>query len=59
MSGTDSKISDRRKRNNIMIGIVLFSFVGLVFAITVAKMMAGQNMEAFDHAVRPALEQAE
>jgi hypothetical protein len=59
MSGADSKISDRRKRNNMMLGIVLFGFVGLVFAITVAKMMAGQNMEAFDHAVRPALELAE
>lgn len=56
MSGADSKIGDRRKRNNIMLGMVLFGFVTLVFFITVAKMMDGGNMEAYDHVVRPALE---
>ncbi|MBL4749279.1 MAG: hypothetical protein JKX71_01615 [Amylibacter sp.] len=39
MSGADSNISDRRKRNNIMLGSLLLGFVALVFAITVAKMM--------------------
>ncbi len=39
MSGADSNISDRRKRNNIMLGGVLLGFVALVFSITVAKMM--------------------
>jgi hypothetical protein len=39
MSGADSNISDRRKRNNIMLGGLLLGFVALVFSITVAKMM--------------------
>jgi len=39
MSGADSNISDRRKRNNLMLGGVLLGFVALVFSITVAKMM--------------------
>ncbi len=42
----------RRKRSNMMLGLVLGGFVTLVFAITVAKMMGGQSMEAFDHTVR-------
>lgn len=42
----------RRKRSNMMLGVVLGGFVALVFAITVAKMMNGQSMEAFDHTVR-------
>jgi len=41
MSGADNNASGRRKRNNIMIGLVLFGFVGLVFAITIAKMASG------------------
>ncbi len=39
MSGADSNISDRRKRNNIMLGGLLLGFVVLVFSITIAKMM--------------------
>ena len=42
----------RRKRSNMMLGLVLGSFVTLVFAITVVKMMDGQSMEAFDHTTR-------
>ena len=56
MSGAESNISDRRRRNNKLLGLVLFGFVSLVFAITVSKMMSGEYMEAFDHSVRPALE---
>lgn len=59
MSGAESNISDRRKRNNILLGLVLFGFVALVFAITVSKMMSGQNLEAYDHVLRPALEQTQ
>jgi hypothetical protein len=59
MSGADNKTTDRRKRNNMMLGLVLFGFVSLVFAITVSKMMSGQNMEAYDHSIRPALEQTQ
>lgn len=59
MSGADSNISDRRRRNNKLLGLVLFGFVSLVFAITVSKMMTGENMEAYDHVLRPALEVVE
>ena len=45
----------RRKRSNILLGVVLGGFVALVFAITIAKMMNGDNMEAFDHVLRPQL----
>lgn len=44
--------ANRKKRSNILLGLVLGSFVALVFAITVVKMMNGQSMEAFDHTVR-------
>ena len=47
---------ERRRRSNVMLGAVLGAFVLLVFGITIAKMMDGQNMEAFDHVRRPALE---
>lgn len=42
----------RRKRSNMLLGLVLGGFVALVFAITVAKMLNGQSMEGFDHTVR-------
>ncbi|PCH97563.1 MAG: cytochrome C oxidase assembly protein [Rhodobacteraceae bacterium] len=59
MSGADNNTTPTRKRNNMMLGLVLAAFVTLVFSITIAKMMAGQNMEATDHVRRPALEISE
>lgn len=56
---TDDAIKERQARNNVWVGVSLVAFVGLVFAVTVAKMMAGHNMEAFDHVYRPQLEQVE
>jgi len=58
MSGADGKISERRKRNNLMLGGVLLGFVALVFAITVVKMMEGQNMMSYEHAA-PSVGQAQ
>ncbi|MEO1561843.1 MAG: cytochrome C oxidase assembly protein [Pseudomonadota bacterium] len=55
----DDAIKERQARNNVWVGVTLVAFVGLVFAVTVAKMMAGHNMEAFDHVYRPQLEQVE
>ena len=52
----DSAVHVKRKKSNMLLGVVLGGFVALVFAITVAKMMAGHNMEAFDHVARPQLE---
>lgn len=45
----------RKRKSNLLLGLVLGGFVALVFAITVAKMVDGQNMEAFDHVMRPQL----
>lgn len=45
----------RKRRSNLMLGLVLGGFVALVFAITVVKMMNGASMEAFDHTLRPSL----
>ena len=52
---TQDQLTQKRSRNNIWVGLSLLAFVALVFAITIAKMMAGHNMEAFDHVVRPQL----
>ncbi|MDB9875726.1 cytochrome C oxidase assembly protein [Amylibacter sp.] len=48
---TDDEIRKIRKKNNSMLGLIL------VFSITVAKMMGGATMEAYDHVRRPQLEQ--
>jgi len=58
MSGADSNISDRRKRNNLMLGGVLLGFVALVFSITIAKMMNGMG-EVTNSQRLPATEQSE
>ncbi|MEM9716915.1 MAG: cytochrome C oxidase assembly protein [Pseudomonadota bacterium] len=52
----DEQIKARQSRNNVWVGFFLLGFVALVFAITVAKMMAGHNMEAFDHVYRPQID---
>ncbi|MDA8699740.1 cytochrome C oxidase assembly protein [Amylibacter sp.] len=54
---TDDEIRKIRKKNNSMLGLILVAFVILVFSITVAKMMGGATMEAYDHVRRPQLEQ--
>ena len=46
---TDDEIRKIRKKNNSMLGLILVAFVILVFSITVAKMMGGATMEAYDH----------
>jgi len=58
MSGANNSISGRRKRNNILLGGVLFGFVALVFAITVAKMMDGQDMKSYEY-TRPTVGQTQ
>ncbi len=54
----ETEAQKSRKKSNILLGAVLGGFVLLVFAITIVKMVDGQNMEAFDHVRRPALEDA-
>ena len=45
------------KKNNLMLGLVLIAFVVLVFSITIAKLMGGSTLEAYDHVRRPQLEE--
>ena len=54
---TDDEIRKIRRKNNIILGVILVAFVVLVFSITVAKMMGGATMEAYDHVRRPQLEE--
>ena len=54
---TDDEIRKIRKKNNVILGVILVAFVVLVFSITVAKMMSGATMEAYDHVRRPQLEE--
>ena len=54
---TDDEIRKIRKKNNVILGVILVAFVVLVFSITVAKMIGGATMEAYDHVRRPQLEE--
>ena len=54
---TDDEIRKIRKKSNVILGVILVAFVVLVFSITVAKMMGGATMEAYDHVRRPQLEE--
>ena len=54
---TDEKIHSIRKKNNLMLGLVLIAFVVLVFSIAIAKLMGGSTLEAYDHVRRPQLEE--
>lgn len=49
----------RRLGRNVGLAIVLVAFVGLVFGLTVVKVMNLGQMQAFDHVVRPELVPAE
>ncbi|NQW12709.1 MAG: hypothetical protein HQ479_00450 [Rhodobacter sp.] len=53
----DHELHVRRRKRNLWVGLMLVSFVALVFGITVAKMSDGEMMEAFDHSLRPSLVQ--
>lgn len=55
----DQEIKARQSKNNNVLGLILGAFILLIFAVTIAKMISGHNMEAFDHVHRPALENIE
>lgn len=52
----EHEIHERRRGRNTGVGLLLVGFVGLVFALTVVKVLelgnAGQ-FERFDHVARP------
>ena len=54
--GNEHPLHGRRKRSNMLLGLVLFGFVGLVFAITIVKMAGGASLEAYDHTTRYSIE---
>jgi hypothetical protein len=51
----DHEIYKRRFSRNVGLAVVLVGFVGLVFGLTVVKVMNLGEMQAFDLVVRPEL----
>ncbi len=51
----DQGVHARRRRSNVVVGLILGAFVVLVFAVTIVKMKNGASMEAFDHVLRPSM----
>jgi hypothetical protein len=51
----EHELHKRRGRRNLFVGLILGSFVTMVFAITMVKLGNGQMLQAFDHSVRPEL----
>ena len=51
------EIHERRKSRNVGLGVTLAGFVVLILALTVVKVTRGDPMQAFDHVVRPEMEQ--
>jgi hypothetical protein len=51
----EHEIYKRRFGRNVGLAVVLVGFVGLVFGLTVVKVMNLGEMQAFDHVVRPEL----
>ena len=53
MKNSDLEISKRRSSTNIVLGLILAIFVMLIFSVTVVKLSNGDNMQAYDHVLRP------
>ena len=53
MKNNDLEISKRRNSTNIVLGLILAIFVMLIFSVTVVKLSNGDNMQAYDHVLRP------
>lgn len=51
----EHELHSRRFGRNVGVGLVLVSFVAIIFGITVVRISGGGSMEAFDHTVRPSL----
>ncbi len=52
---SEHELHIRRRKSNLLLGLVLGGFVAIVFGVTIAKMKDGQMMEAFDHSLRSSL----
>jgi len=53
MNKEKHEIYNRRGNKNIWLGIIMGTFVVLVFFVTIVKLSNGASMQAFDHALRP------
>jgi len=54
----EHEIHNRRKGRNFGVGLLLAGFIGLVFALTVVKVLQlgdARQFENFDHVARPAI----
>mgnify|MGYP000150210259 FL=1 len=54
----EHEVHQRRKGRNFGVGILLASFIGLIFALTVVKVIQlgdARQFESFDHVARPAI----
>lgn len=57
----EHEIHERRKGRNTWVGLLLLGVVGIVFGLTVVKVLnlnEIKQFERFDHVARPALEAA-
>jgi len=55
----EHEIHERRRGRNLGLGLVLVAFVGVVFGLTVVKVLSLDEIvqfERFDHAPRPQLD---
>ncbi|MBM1221566.1 hypothetical protein JQU17_11735 [Ponticoccus sp. SC2-23] len=55
----EHELHSRRKGRNLGVGLVLVGLVGIVFGLTVVKVLNLENIaqfERFDHVARPQLE---
>lgn len=50
------ELHERRRSRNVGVAVSLLVLIGVIFFLTVVKVNRGDNMEAFDHVVRPGLE---
>ncbi len=54
----EHEIHTRRRGRNLGVGLLLVGFIGIVFGLTVVKVLQLQDIrafETFDHVVRPQL----
>lgn len=55
----DHELHKRRFGRNMGLLVVLLTFVGIVFGLTIVKVSNGESIEGFDHTVRYSLEPKE
>ena len=53
--GREHEIHKRRLGRNLGVGLVLGSFVILMFGLSVVKLKNGNSLEAYDHTTRVGL----